>query len=95
MKYLIPVILLLTGCASIPKSPGILAAPKLQRSPLEKQLLNLPAPVNPRMTVAVYSFQDKTGARKTADNYASFSAAVTQGAEVWLIDALRLARSST
>ena len=91
MKYLIPVILLLTGCASIPKSPGILEAPKLQRSPLEKQLLNLPAPVNPRMTVAVYSFQDKTGARKTADNYASFSAAVTQGAEVWLIDALRLA----
>lgn len=91
MKYLISVILLLTGCASITKSPGVLEAPRLQKSPLEKQLLSLPAPVNPRMTVAVYSFQDKTGARKTADNYASFSAAVTQGAEVWLIDALRLA----
>ena len=79
MKYLLPVILLLTGCASIPKSPGILEAPKLQKSPLEKQLLSLPPPVNPRMTIAVYSFQDKTGARKTADSYASFSAAVTQG----------------
>ena len=91
MKYLIPVILLLTGCASITKSPGVLEAPRLQKSPLEKQLLGLPTPINPRMTIAVYSFQDKTGARKTADNYASFSAAVTQGAEVWLIDALRLA----
>ena len=91
MRYLLPVILLLTGCASIPKSPTIIEAPKVQRSPLQNQLIGLPAPVNPRMTVAVYAFQDKTGARKTADNYASFSAAVTQGAEVWLIDSLKLA----
>ncbi len=91
MKYIIPVILLLTGCASITKSPDILEAPRLQKSPLEKQLIGLPAPVNPKMTVAVYAFQDKTGARKTMDNYASFSAAVTQGAEVWLIDSLKLA----
>lgn len=91
MKYIIPVLLLLAGCASVPKSPGIIEAPKLQISPLQKQLMGLPPPVNPRMTIAVYTFQDKTGARKTADNYASFSAAVTQGAEVWLIDALRLA----
>jgi hypothetical protein len=91
MKYLIPVVLLLTGCASITKSPGILEAPRVQKSPLEKQLINLPAPINPRMTIAVYGFQDKTGARKTMDNYASFSAAVTQGAEAWLIDSLRLA----
>jgi curli production assembly/transport component CsgG len=91
MKYLLPVILLLTGCASVTKSPTIIEAPRLQKSPLENQLIGLPAPVNPRMTVAVYAFQDKTGARKTADNYASFSAAVTQGAEVWLIDSLKLA----
>lgn len=91
MKYLIPVVLLLSGCASITKSPGILEAPRVQKSPLEKQLIGLPPPVNPRMTIAVYGFQDKTGARKTMDNYASFSAAVTQGAEAWLIDSLRLA----
>jgi len=91
MKYIIPVILLLTGCASITKSPNILEAPRLQRSPLEKQLIGLPNPVNSKMTIAVYAFQDKTGARKTVDNYASFSAAVTQGAEVWLIDSLKLA----
>ena len=91
MKYFILVLLLLAGCASAPKSPSILEAPKVQKSPLQTQLIGLPPPTNPRMTIAVYAFQDKTGARKTADNYASFSAAVTQGAEVWLIDALRLA----
>ena len=91
MKYIIPVLLLFTGCASVTKTPSILEAPKLQKSPLENQLIGLPSPLNPKMTIAVYSFQDKTGARKTADNYASFSAAVTQGAEVWLIDSLRLA----
>ena len=91
MKYIIPVLLLFTGCASVTKTPSILGAPKLQKSPLENQLIGLPSPLNPKMTIAVYSFQDKTGARKTADNYASFSAAVTQGAEVWLIDSLRLA----
>jgi curli production assembly/transport component CsgG len=91
MKYLLLVVLLLTGCASVNKSPGVIEAPRLQKSPLYKQLLSLPYPQNPKMTIAVYSFEDKTGARKTADTYASFSAAVTQGAEVWLIDALKIA----
>lgn len=95
MKYLLFVLLLLTGCASLPKSPSTIEAPLLQKSPLEKQLYSLHPPKAPRMTVAVYSFQDKTGARKTADNYASFSAAVTQGAESWLIDALRQAGAGT
>jgi curli production assembly/transport component CsgG len=39
--------------------------------------------------VAVYSFQDKTGQRKYAQGYASFSTAVTQGAEGYLIKALQ------
>jgi len=65
--------------------------PKLQRSPLEVQLKNLQPPDSPRMTIAVYAFADKTGQRKTVDSYASFSSAVTQGAESWLIDALRSA----
>ena len=47
------------------------------------------------MTIAVYGFADKTGQRKTADAYATFSSAVTQGAESWLIDALRLASNGT
>jgi curli production assembly/transport component CsgG len=40
------------------------------------------------MTIGVYSFTDKTGQRKPSDGAASLSSAVTQGAEVWVIDAL-------
>lgn len=40
------------------------------------------------MTIGVYSFTDKTGQRAPADNFSSLSSAVTQGAEVWVIDAL-------
>jgi curli production assembly/transport component CsgG len=84
-------ILLLSGCASIKSKPGILEQPKTQTSPMEKELNGLPNIDGPRITIGVYGFADKTGARKVADNYASFSAAVTQGAESWLIDALRQA----
>jgi len=88
---LIVFLLLLTGCGSIPSKPGIIESPMSQRSPLEQQLLNLPTVDAPEMTIAVYGFADKTGQRKTADAYATFSSAVTQGAESWLIDALRSA----
>lgn len=39
--------------------------------------------------VAVYAFTDKTGQRKNIPNIASFSTAVTQGAEGYLISALQ------
>ena len=65
--------------------------PRLQESPLQKQLFALPAIAGSKITIAVYNFADKTGQRKTVDTYASFSSAVTQGADSWLIDALRLA----
>ena len=92
-KYLCIFILplLLAGCASVPSRPSILEVPKHQASPLEKELMGLPSPEGPRMTVAVYSYTDKTGQRKVLDAYASFSSAVTQGAESWLIDSLRTA----
>lgn len=92
-KYLCIFILplLLAGCASVPSRPSILEVPKHQASPLEKELMELPSPEGPRMTVAVYSYTDKTGQRKVLDAYASFSSAVTQGAESWLIDSLRTA----
>lgn len=40
------------------------------------------------ITVAVYTFFDKTGQRKPADNIANLSTAVTQGAEIYLIKSL-------
>lgn len=83
---LILLIPLFSGCVS---KPTIVEAPKVQVSPLSKQLAALPPLDGPRITIAVYGFADKTGQRKTADSYASFSSAVTQGAESWLIDGLR------
>jgi len=41
--------------------------------------------------VAVYQFLDKTGQRKSVDNLASFSTAVTQGGTEMVIDALKTA----
>ena len=80
-----------SGCASVATKPGILEAPRAQVSPIAKQLEGLPALDGQRMTIAVYGFADKTGQRKTVDAYATFSSAVTQGAESWLIDGLRAA----
>lgn len=95
LRVLPIVSLLLGGCASIPKAPRILEMPIVQESPLQKQLFALPPIDGHKITIAVYSFSDKTGQRKTVDNYASFSSAVTQGADSWLIDALRLAGKGT
>ena len=53
-----------------------------------EQLLNLPYP-NQKTVVAVYNFSDLTGQRKAGDNIASFSTAVTQGADHILVEALR------
>ena len=47
------------------------------------------------MTVGLYTFTDKTGQRKPAENVANLSSAVTQGAEVWVIDALLQAGEGT
>jgi len=79
------IILFLGGCATT-KSVD---QPRLAESPIADSLKEFPAIANNRpITVAVYSFQDKTGQRKPADNIANISTAVTQGAEVYLIDAL-------
>jgi curli production assembly/transport component CsgG len=88
-------LLLLSGCGSLPKKPNIIDSPKSQSAPMENELTGLPEIDGPRIAIGVYGFADKTGARKTADNYASFSSAVTQGAESWLIDALRMAGKGT
>jgi curli production assembly/transport component CsgG len=46
-------------------------------------------PAGGPIPIAVYSFLDKTGQRKNIPNVASFSTAVTQGAEAYLIGALQ------
>ena len=68
--------------------------PEAVRLPAYIELLNLP-PAKEKPIVAVYQFQDKTGQRKSVDNIASFSTAVTQGATEMLVDALKTAGGGT
>ena len=63
--------------------------PQTAPNVLQKEFDTIPPPAGKKISVAVYQFQDKTGQRKPQQNVASFSTAVTQGAEVFLIKALQ------
>jgi curli production assembly/transport component CsgG len=91
MKRLIILIsvLLLAGCAISQKSGLVDYKPETAPNKLQKEFDTLPPPAGRRVTVAVYSFQDKTGQRKPTPGIASLSTAVTQGGEVFLIKALQ------
>ena len=84
--------LFLTACsATMEKSLEIQANPgpaRIQPAPLAERMIQVPELDGQKMTIAVYSFMDKTGQRKPADNIANLSSAVTQGSEVWVIKAL-------
>ena len=68
--------------------------PTAVKLPAYIDLLNLP-PAKEKPIVAVYEFQDLTGQRKQLDQYASFSTAVTQGANAMIVDALKTAGGGT
>lgn len=78
---------LLGGCAHYyfqnGKEPPITINPRLKLSEM------LPPLDGPPVTIAVYGFKDLTGQKKPNDRLALFSSAVTQGAEVFLIQALQ------
>ena len=76
----------IVGCAGIQE----IEEPVTTTAPLVDQLKNLPPPEK-RVTIAVYKFSDLTGQRKPSDTLASLSSAVTQGGDVWLIQALKKA----
>ena len=94
--YLVLVVILLNSCSPIALNPHYNKCKfpfTCEQGPQivptsANQLLNLPLPNN-KAVVAVYSFPDLTGQRKSSDNLASFSTAVTQGAALMLIEALR------
>ena len=96
------ILLLMGGCASVPsmtdtcttaimkKLGECIEEAQVVKIPTYQELADLP-PADTMPVVAVYSFQYKTGQRKSKDGIASFSTAVTQGAESFLIDALKTA----
>jgi curli production assembly/transport component CsgG len=79
---------LFNGCAVIQKA-GYEHKPEVAPVKMQKEFDALPPPAGPKLHVAVYSFQDKTGQRRPQANVASLSMAVTQGGEVFLIKALQ------
>lgn len=101
-KLALLLVLGLTGCASVPtyNQTGCVAwlecreEPKQISLPTYEQLLRIPPAVD-KIVVAVYNFNDLTGQRKSKDNIASFSTAVSQGGTEMLIDALKTAGAGT
>ena len=89
MRTLILILALaLGGCAATQKA-GVEFNPRIADNKLQKEFDILPPPTGKKVTVAVYSFLDKTGQRRPTAGIASLSTAVTQGAEVFLIKALQ------
>ena len=80
--------LLLTGCASTQMVSDYEPPVAVEQS-MVKEFDSLPKPKLGKIAVAVYNFQDKTGQRRPSTNVSSFSTAVTQGAEAFLIKALK------
>jgi curli production assembly/transport component CsgG len=89
------IISLLTGCATGSAIHKQLKGeqfddPTVEQSKfLAKEKNQLPPPADGPIPVAVYSFRDMTGQRKSQPNIASLSSAVTQGGENYLIKALQ------
>lgn len=77
--------LCLGGCVTVPK----IEDPKLSISPLQEKFDNIKDLDGEKITIAVYEFTDKTGQRKPSQKFSQLSSAVTQGAEVWVIEALQ------
>jgi len=83
---------MLTGCAVIQSTGLSETGPELtgQMRQVKKEFDTIPGPATGKqLSVAVYSFADKTGQRRPQANVASLSTAVTQGAETFLIQALQ------
>ena len=86
------IVALLSGCAMIQSTGLSEADPTVTTSMrgVKKEFDSIPAPAAGKpISVAVYSFSDKTGQRRPQANVASLSSAVTQGAETFLIQALQ------
>jgi curli production assembly/transport component CsgG len=88
MKYIFVILLaLLSACAST--QVEVMQEEPIKIEPKKSLIDKLPLLDGPPMTVAVYGFIDKTGQNKPNEKLALFSKAVTQGAETFLIKALK------
>ena len=77
---------LLSSCSAVQPQD----APIATSTPMVDELLTMTPPER-KVPVAVYKFNDLTGQRKTHSNLALLSSAVTQGGDIWLLQALKKA----
>ena len=89
LLFVLSLLGILNGCAALQKSSITEYKPEIAPNKMQKEFDTLPPPDGRKVTVAVYSFMDKTGQRKPTPGIASLSTAVTQGGEVFLIKALQ------
>ena len=91
MFRLLPILIsliLLSGCAGT-MNKADWTPPEVARSPIQNILETVPELDGPKITIAVYAFTDKTGQRKPNEKFSQLSSAITQGSEVWVIQALK------
>jgi curli production assembly/transport component CsgG len=81
----------LSGCATTTPPEGFYQGetPYTMETDTMKRLELIPELGQPQITIAVYNFPDKTGQRKPNTKFSQLSTAVTQGPEVWVINALK------
>lgn len=84
----IALVLLLTGCGTIGNAVRSFDDPTVVKPTLKNEV-QLKEPATGAITVAVYNFRDMTGQRKSSQNIASLSSAVTQGADAYLVKSLQ------
>ena len=88
--------LILTSCASTKQTTTFKGSmPYVEGTPTWEILKNLPELDQPKITIAVYRFQDLTGQRKPSTKFSQLSTAVTQGADVFVINALKCVANGT
>ena len=65
-------------------------APYIEGTSTKDRLIAIPDLDNqPKITIAVYRFLDQTGQRKPSTKFSQLSTAVTQGASMFVVDALK------
>jgi curli production assembly/transport component CsgG len=95
LLLLLSVVLILSGCAISSSTRNAITGKQFDEPVIEQNVYmkkdnnKLLPPNDGPITIAVYGFSDKTGQRKSTQNIASLSSAVTQGAESYLIKALQ------
>lgn len=80
----------LAGCGTIGNAVRTFDDPVITKPTLKAEP-DFPEPANGPIAVAVYSFRDLTGQRKSSQVIASLSSAVTQGADAYLVKSLQQA----